>query len=66
MRFYWDDNDRSQFSDPYGRSSLRRATKRNRRIHPCPTCGQANRLTDADKRKGYQCDACANAEEGIL
>jgi len=54
------------FADPGGRSALRRATRRNPRIYPCPTCGAANRLTAADKARGYQCDRCANAEEGCF
>ena len=31
---------------------------------PCPTCGEKNRLTAADVRRGYQCDACADRAEG--
>lgn len=53
------------FADPGGRSALRRATRSNPRRHPCPTCKEPNRLTDADKRRGYQCDACANRDEGL-
>jgi DNA-directed RNA polymerase subunit RPC12/RpoP len=48
------------FHDPGGRSSLRAG----RRIHPCPTCGEPNRLTEEDKRRGYQCDECADRAEG--
>lgn len=62
----WDDDDRSMFQDPGGKSALRRATRRNPRNLPCPTCGQKNRLTPADRARGYQCDACADkAEAGI-
>lgn len=57
-------DDRSEFKEPGGNSALRRATRNNRRNLPCPTCGKPNRLTPADKRKGYQCDECANLEEG--
>jgi len=32
-------------------SALRSATARNPRNLPCPTCGQANRLTPADHGK---------------
>lgn len=54
------------FADFTGRSALRRATRSNPRNLPCPTCKQPNRLTPADKRKGYQCDSCADkAEAGI-
>ena len=59
------DNDytrREMFENPG--SALRRATPRNRRNLPCPTCGEPNRLTPADKARGYQCDDCANRAEG--
>lgn len=48
------------FTEPGGRSALRRATHRNPRNHPCPTCKKANMLTPADVRAGYQCDRCAD------
>ena len=60
----YDDDDRSMFADPGGRSALRASSKRNPRNLPCPTCKQPNRLTPADKRNGYQCDACADRLEG--
>ena len=50
------------FADPGGRSSLRAGD----RVHPCPTCGKENRLSAADVRRGYQCDQCADAEEGAF
>lgn len=53
------------FADPGGRSALRRATKKNPRKYPCPTCGRKNVLTPADVAKGYQCDNCADADEGV-
>jgi hypothetical protein len=52
------------FQEPGGNSALRRATRDNPRNLPCPTCGQPNRLTPADAALGYQCDACADAQEG--
>jgi hypothetical protein len=58
------DDDRSMFADPGGRSALRRATRGNPRNLPCPTCKAPNRLTPADAARGYQCDACADREEG--
>ena len=58
------DEDRSMFADPGGKSALRAATKRNPRNLPCPTCGEKNRLTPADRARGYQCDACAERAEG--
>lgn len=45
-------------------SALLMATKENPRNLPCPTCGKPNKLTPADKAKGYQCDACADRAEG--
>jgi hypothetical protein len=58
------DRDDIQFADPGGRSALRAASKGNPRNLPCPTCGQPNRLTRKDKALGYQCDACADRDEG--
>ena len=54
------------FADPGGRSALRRSSSRNPRNLPCPTCEQPNRLTLADVRRGYQCDTCADRDEGLL
>ena len=45
-------------------SALRAARRGNPRNLPCPTCKQPNRLTPADVRRGYQCDACADRAEG--
>lgn len=39
------------------------ALRRGRRVYPCPTCKEENQLTEADKRHGYQCDACADRDE---
>lgn len=50
------------FRDPGGRSALRAGIRR----HPCPTCHTPNALTDADVKLGYQCDRCADAEEGYF
>ena len=44
------------FADPGGRSALRAG----KRIFPCPTCKQPNKLTAEDKKRGYQCDDCAD------
>lgn len=52
-----------RFADPGGTSALHPSTKSNPRNLPCPTCGWPNRLTPADKAKGYQCDSCADANE---
>ena len=37
-------------------SALRAASASNPRNLPCPTWKQPNRLTEADRRRGYQCD----------
>ena len=63
---YDDDGDfkRSNFADPSGHSALRAAGRGNPRNLPCPTCHAPNRLTPADRARHYQCDACADREEG--
>ena len=63
MDEYYDDDDRSMFADPGGNSALRRATRRNPRNLPCPTCGEPNVLTPADRAQGYQCNRCADRDE---
>lgn len=67
MNNNWDpEEDRSDFADPGGRSALRASSKTNPRNIECPTCHAPNALTMKDKRRGYQCDACADrAEAGI-
>ena len=56
------DVDRNIFARPG--SALRKATKRNPRKYPCPTCGRKNMLTAEDVRHHYQCDYCADRAEG--
>ena len=46
-------------------SALRAATPSNPRNLPCPTCGEPEVLTPLDVQRGYQCDRCADAAEGI-
>jgi hypothetical protein len=46
-------------------SALRAASASNPRNLPCPTCDEPNRLTPADRARGYQCDSCADMAEGI-
>ena len=62
----YDDGNRIQFADPGGRSALRAANRNNPRNLPCPTCGEPNRLTPADRAQGYQCDSCADRDEGLF
>lgn len=52
-----------RFADPGGDSALHPATDNDPRDLPCPTCGWPNRLTRADRARGYQCDSCAMALE---
>jgi hypothetical protein len=70
---YWpsddDDHDDSharnqQFARPGSNSALRAAGPSNPRNLPCPTCRKPDRLTPADKARGYQCDTCADSIEG--
>jgi hypothetical protein len=66
-RFDYDDfDDEPDFADPGGRSALRAASDKNPRNQPCPTCGRKNMLTPADIERGYQCDRCADRDEGFL
>lgn len=60
---YRDDGFDLNFADPGGRSALRASSKKNPRNLPCPTCGAKNRLTPADRARGYQCDSCADRDE---
>ena len=61
---YDDDDDRSDFADPGGRSALRASSRSNPRNRPCPTCKTPNVLTPADVARHYQCDRCADRDEG--
>lgn len=56
--------DEPRFANPG--SALRAASKSNPRNLPCPTCGQPRRLTPADDALGYQCDECADRDEGRM
>ena len=59
----WIDDRRDMFADLGGKSALRAATRDDPRSLPCPTCRAPNRLTRADKARGYQCDSCADRAE---
>ena len=52
------------FAYPGHRSALRASGRHNPRNLPCPTCKEPNRLTPADRARGYQCDQCADRAEG--
>lgn len=58
------DDDDIRFADPGGRSALRAASKRNPRNLPCPSCKRPNLLTPKDRAQGYQCNGCADRDEG--
>lgn len=45
-------------------SALRAESKNNQRIYPCPTCKELNKLTARDVAQHYQCDRCADRDEG--
>ena len=60
----YNDNDDCDFADPGGRFALCASSKNNPRNLPCPTCKSPNRLTRKDKALGYQCDSCADRDEG--
>lgn len=62
---YNSEDDRSDFAKPYSNSALRASSKNNPRNLPCPTCHKPNKLTPKDRGLGYQCDECADMEEGV-
>lgn len=55
--------DGTHFAFPGTNSALRAAGPGNPRNLPCPTCRAPNRLTPADRQRGYQCDSCADMAE---
>jgi hypothetical protein len=61
---YDEEDGQIEFADPSGRSALRAASRTNPRNLPCPTCKKPDRLTPADRQHGYQCDSCADKDEG--
>lgn len=61
---YEEDELAMDFAEPGGRSALRASSRHNPRNLPCPSCRQPNRLTPKDRALGYQCDQCADRDEG--
>lgn len=55
---------RREFAEPGGKSALRAETPDNPRDCDCPTCGAKNVLTRKDVALGYQCNRCADRDEG--
>ena len=45
--------------------AIRATNKQNPTRYDCPTCGRKGALTTYQKQQGYQCNACADAEEGV-
>lgn len=60
-----EDDFEEDFADPGGVSALRAESPSNPRNLPCPTCGSPHRLTPKDVALGYQCDSCAERDEGV-
>lgn len=46
--------------------NIARINKANKTRYECPTCKTKNALSAYQKSQGYQCDACANREEGCF
>ena len=44
---------------------IRATNRRNPQRYECPTCHRPNALSAYQKQQGYQCDSCANLEEGV-
>ena len=64
MTYYHPDDDEHLIAFAAPGSALRAASRRNPRNLPCPTCKTPNVLTPNDVRRGYQCDRCADRDEG--
>lgn len=45
---------------------ISRNNRRNPQRYECPTCKRPNALSHDQKQKGYQCNACADTEEGTF
>jgi len=55
-----DDYERAQYQN-----SISKYNKKNSQRFECPTCKSPNALSAHEKRQGYQCNSCADAEEGV-
>lgn len=60
---FFEEEDGIDFADPGGNSALRASSPTNPRNLPCPDCGEPDRLTPADRARGYCCDRCADRKE---
>ena len=45
-------------------ANIRTTNRRNPARFDCPTCGAKKALSAYQKEHGYQCDGCADREEG--
>ena len=67
---YEDDGYPEHPDDARERHEFERGIARNNRRNPqryeCPTCKTPNALSHDQKQKGYQCDRCADSEEGAF
>ncbi len=44
---------------------IARTNRRNPARYDCPTCGTVGALSAHEKQQGYQCNRCADREEGV-
>ena len=45
--------------------NIARTNRRNPTRYDCPTCGRKGALSAHQHAQGYQCDGCADREEGV-
>lgn len=46
-------------------SGINKHNRQNPQRYPCPTCKRPDALSAWQKKQGYQCDRCADREEGV-
>jgi ribosomal protein S27E len=59
------ENDSDDYEMRKWQSGINKFNKTNTQRYPCPTCKKENALSAWQKKQGYQCDACADSEEGV-
>ena len=59
------ENDQDDFERNRWQAGINRYNKSNPSRYPCPTCKTPNALSAHEKKQGYQCSRCADAEEGV-
>ena len=55
-----DEEERMKYND-----EINSYNKKDKSRHECPTCNTPDALSSWEKKKGYQCSACADREEGL-